>query len=750
MVDLNECDREPIQIPGTVQPFGVLFALDEEMKVTQVSENVSDHLSLRVDEVLGRPLSESVDPAGAEEVRSVLREQRWHDANPLSIGACGKRFDGIVHQHEGAAILELEPNPETPEERSIHHPFRAALLRLQRASTLSELAAIITQEMRRTTGFERVMFYRFHEDGSGSVDAEAREAAHEPYLGLHYPASDIPAQARRLYLKNWLRLIFDADQKPARIVPALRPDTGAPLDLSFSVLRSVSPIHIEYMKNMGVRASMSISLIVRNRLWGLISCLNHTGPRRVSHRMRSACEFMGRLASLQIAAFEDRELLASRASRRATEDALHRAMKEATGSVLTALVAQPRALIDLVDAGGVAVVENGEPVTCGDAPPADVIREIARWLEARGDLRPFSSASLGVHFPPALAASEVASGLLTFALPGARLMWFRPEVIQTVNWGGDPTKPVDAEAGKRLRPRHSFALWKEEVRARSRPWTPGDLAVADELQRRATEVDIERRLSSEQRAVRARDELLAVVSHDLRNPLMVVLLEARILGQLPETGDQRARTMRESADSIRRSATRMMALIEDLLDLASIEEKSFPLDIQPVESRDLLEDAVTDVQPLADAKHISLVLDLNDPPKIDADPRRISQVFSNLLGNAIKFTPEGGTVTLCARLRDGALSVTISDTGRGIAPEDLAHIFDRYWRPKASEGGGSGLGLYIARGIVEAHGGRMWAESSPQGATFVFTLPLESRPDHARDGHAKSREASPIQTFNRQ
>ena len=135
-----------------------------------------------------------------------------------------------------------------------------------------------------------------------------------------------------------------------------------------------------------------------------------------------------------------------------------------------------------------------EVVTCGDAPPADLIRELARWLEETGDLRPFSSASLGVQFPPALAASAVASGLLTFGLPGARLMWFRPEVIQTVNWGGDPTKPVDAQGGTRLRPRHSFALWKEKVRARCRPWTPSDLEVADELQRRATEVDIERRL----------------------------------------------------------------------------------------------------------------------------------------------------------------------------------------------------------------------------------------------------------------
>ena len=195
-------------------------------------------------------------------------------------------------------------------------------MQIQRVSTLAELADVVVEQMRRVTGFERVMFYRFHEDGHGSVDAEAKEPALEPYLGLHYPASDIPAQARQLYLKNWLRLIFDARATPARIVPTLRADTGGPLDLSFSVLRSVSPIHLEYMANMGVRASMSISLIVRDRLWGLISCLNHTGPRRVSHEMRAACEFLGRLTSLQIAALEDRELLALRASRRATEEAL--------------------------------------------------------------------------------------------------------------------------------------------------------------------------------------------------------------------------------------------------------------------------------------------------------------------------------------------------------------------------------------------------------------------------------------------
>lgn len=724
MVDLNDCDREPIHIPGTIQPFGVLLVLDTEMKVTQVSENVREHLSLGVEGVLGRSLSELVGQDASDEVRAALREGHWYEANPLGISASGRRFDGIVHRHEGAAILELEPNPQTSKERPVHHPFRAALVRVQRASTLSELAEVIAQEMRRTTGFERVMLYRFHEDGTGSVDAEAKAEGLESYLGLRYPASDIPAQARRLYLRNWLRLIFDVEQKPARIVPALRPDTGAPLDLSFSVLRSVSPIHLEYMKNMGVRASMSVSIVVRDRLWGLISCLNHTSAWRVSQATRSACEFLGRLASLQIAAFEDAEHIALRAARRGHEDALHRAMQDSKDGVLAALLAEPETLMSLVDAGGAAVLGD-ELVTCGHLPPAEVIREIAKWLDDQGQQRPSSTASLGVDFPPARACRDVASGLLTFALPGARLMWFRPEIIRTVNWSGEPTKAVD-DSGKHLRPRHSFALWKEEVRGGSRPWTTGDLEAADELQRRATEVALERRLRNEQRAVRARDELLAVVSHDLKNPLSIIHLQAHhLLLRLADGDDPRTHELRQAVARIGRSTTRMKALIDDLADLSRIESKNLSLERRPLETRDLLEEAISDAQPLADAKHISLVTDWVDPPGVDADPHRLSQVLSNLLGNAIKFTEDGGTITLAAHTSDRALSVSVADTGHGIPQEDLAHVFERYWRPKHAKAEGTGLGLYIARAIVEAHGGRIWAESSAGGATITFTLPIE-------------------------
>lgn len=245
-IDLTDCDREPIHIPGTVQPYGVLLVLAEpELTVAQVSENVDDHLQLRLDDVLGQPLSTVIDPASVDEVREVLRHERWYEANPLRISAHGKRFDGTVHRHDGAAILELEPDPEPPISTAMRHPFRLALMQLRRASTVGELADVVVQQMRLVTGFDRVMFYRFHEDGHGSVDAEAKEPTLDPYLGLHYPASDIPAQARQLYLKTWLRLIFDARATPARIVPALRADTGGRLDLSFSVLRSVSPIHLE-------------------------------------------------------------------------------------------------------------------------------------------------------------------------------------------------------------------------------------------------------------------------------------------------------------------------------------------------------------------------------------------------------------------------------------------------------------------------------------------------------------------------
>jgi len=731
VADLTNCDTEPIHIPGAIQPHGVLFVLDEPaLNVVQVSENVGEHLQLAVDAVLGRPLSSMIDPASAEEVREVLLQERWYDANPLRCAARGKRFDGIVHRYQGVAILEIEPTLDPPSPPSAHHPFRSVLLRMQRVNTLAELGEIVVESMRQVTGFERAMFYRFHEDGHGSVDVEAKAPALETYLGLHYPASDIPAQARRLYLENWLRLIVDGRATPARIVPAL----AKPLDLSFAVLRSVSPIHLEYMANMGVRASMSISLVVRGRLWGLISCLNHSGPRRVSHETREACEFLGRLASLQIAALADRELLALRAARRTTEDALTAVMRESAPdrSVLGGLLAHPNELMGLVEAGGAAVMGPEELATCGRTPPPRLIQEIAAWVQhEQSELRPFATDSLGALFPRALPASDVASGLLTFSLPGVpqrRLLWFRPEVIETVSWGGDPRKSVATDSGGHLRPRHSFARWRDEVRYRSRPWSPSDLEAADELQRRAFEVDLERRLASEQRAVHARDEVVAVVSHDLRGPLSTILMQAEVISKM--TLDNRV-VPPANVERMKKSASHMKAMVENLLDLAKIEAQNFVVHPERVHSRSIVEEALSAVVPLAEAKRVSVSAEWVDAPSVDVEPQQILRVLSNLLGNALKFTPEGGTITVRTERRGDELMITVADTGPGIPADQLPWLFERYWQARPARDVGAGLGLYIAKGIVVAHGGRIWAEFSPNGARLCFTLPVSRATPHA-------------------
>jgi light-regulated signal transduction histidine kinase (bacteriophytochrome) len=677
--------------------------------------------------VLGRPLGELIEPSSAAQVQDALRHERCEELNPLVVRVRGEHFHGIVHRSDGAAILELERRAPASESRGANHPLRPALKNVQHARTLAQLFQNVVDEVQRLSGFERVMLYRFDEDGHGSVDAEAKQAQLEPYLGLHYPASDIPRQARALYLENWLRSIPDASYTPARVVPTLRPDTGGPLDLSHSVLRSVSPIHLEYLAHMGVRASMSISLIVKDRLWGLISCINHSEPRFISYELREACEVFARLTSLQIAALEDQQASMLRAARQGPHDILVRVMREADtkDDVLTALLSHPAELNAWVGAEGAALVSDGKTMTLGRCPAPEQILALSAWLDERADGSLFSTASLPSLYPPAVQLKDVASGLLCFTLPGQplrRMLWFRPELIQTVSWGGDPRKPMDAEPGQRLHPRRSFALWKEEVRLRSHRWTPSDLEAASELRRSIVEVDLERQVRREQQAVRARDDLVAVVSHDLKNPLGVIQMQAAVL--LRTAGDtEPSRHLRASIERIQRAVDRMNALIHGLLDLAAIDAGRFVLHCQPEDIREMIEESLLMSRPLADSKGITIRDELAVVPRVELDRERLFQVLSNLIGNAIKFTPEGGSITVRAELQGNELLFTVSDTGPGIAAAELPHVFNRYWQARSERRQGSGLGLYIAKGIIEAHGGRIWVEApAGSGARFKFTL----------------------------
>jgi light-regulated signal transduction histidine kinase (bacteriophytochrome) len=434
---------------------------------------------------------------------------------------------------------------------------------------------------------------------------------------------------------------------------------------------------------------------------------------------------IARLTSLQLAVVQESEAQIARESRRFERDELARALR--VGEVLEGALASPDELMRLVNAEGAAVVRGHEVQSCGTTPPAQAIVALADWLNERIDSDPFETSQLSSSYPAGEQIADVASGILTISLPGTpvrRVIWFRPEVLKRVDWGGDPHKPVQIDPRMRIYPRRSFELWKQEVRFHSAAWTGPDLDAVVNFRRDALEIDLERQVAREQRAVRARDDLVAVVSHDLRSPLGVIQIQAAIL--LQAVSAERAdvsRRIQTSVEHIQRAVRNMNTLIRDLLDLAKLEAGRFLLQCAQYPVDELIEESLLILRPLAEAKRITLTSDLHGG-LVNADRDRIFQVLANLVGNAIKFTPDHGGVFVRCEIMDGELRVTVADTGPGISADHRVNLFDRYWQARRDDHEGSGLGLFIAKGIVEAHGGRIWVETdSGRGATFVFTLP---------------------------
>lgn len=441
------------------------------------------------------------------------------DMPPLHVTLNGADFEGLLHRHQNVLVLEFEPRLKDFRPRAVNgrtSNLGKMLQRLQAAKTLQALYEISVNEIQAMTGYDRVLIYRFEDEGHGQVIAEASAPSMELFNGLFFPASDIPEQARELYRTNWLRIIPNAAYEPVPLLPTLRPDTGQPLDLSFSTLRSVSPIHCQYMQNMGVLSSMSISLMSGDKLWGLISCGNRE-PLLVPNDLRIACQTIGQVLSLQISAMEALDLSRQRDEKLDALARLDQAMKASEVGVFDGLAQQPQWLMDLTLSGGVAIIEDKQLHRYGNCPEPGQIRALHKWLQQSAE-PVFSSHNLVSVYPPAAAFQQVASGVLAMSLPKPvdnGVLWFRPEVKENIQWSGDPKKPLDLEnsdAGLRLRPRTSFEIWKVEMAGISTKWSHGDLFAANDLRRSALENDLARQVLREQQAVRAREELVAVVS----------------------------------------------------------------------------------------------------------------------------------------------------------------------------------------------------------------------------------------------
>ncbi|MGE8451122.1 MAG: ATP-binding protein [Pseudomonadales bacterium] len=730
---LANCADEPIRFPGAIQPHGLLLTLSEPgLEIIQISANVDTLLAKKPQDLLGQPLHRLIGESHTEAVRAALLQPAFGDAGPLHFHLNDTAFEGLLHRHQGVLILELEIHVDNFQPRNVaglNTNLGRMLQRLQVATTLQQLYDVSVREIQAMTGYDRVLIYRFEEEGHGQVIAEASAPSMEVFNGLFFPASDIPEQARELYRTNWLRIIPNADYQPVPLVPKLRPDTQAPLDLSFATLRSVSPIHCQYMKNMGVLSSMSISLLKGDKLWGLISCGNRQ-PLHVPHELRSACQTIGQVLSLQISAMEALETSRQREEKIDALTQLNQAMLDSPKNVFDALAGQPEVLMALTGAGGVAIIEDRQLHRYGNCPEPQEIRALYKWLQDRGE-PVFSSHQLAEVYPPAAQYPQVASGLLAMSLPKPvdnGVLWFRPEVKENVSWSGDPRKAMNLEnsdAGLRLRPRTSFEIWKVEMAGISRKWTQGDLFAANDLRRSALEHDLARQVRREQEAVRARDELVAVVSHDLRNPMTVISM---LCGMMQKTfssnGPHTSRRIATALDTMQQAAARMNTLLEDLLDTSKIDEGRYTITPQKLDVGHIFEEAQSLLAPLAHDKNISISFEAEPDLRIHADPERLFQVLSNLIGNAIKFTPRRGKVGVRATSVGDDILFTVRDTGEGIPREHLPHVFDRYWTVKDGNPTGTGLGLYITQGIVEAHGGRIAVESElGKGSEFQFTMP---------------------------
>ena len=458
---LANCADEPIRFPGAIQPHGALLTLSEpELHIVQVSANVAELFNHSAQSLLGQPLHRLIGTEHAEAVQAMVTQNSFFDAPPLHMTLNGAEFEGLLHRHQDVLVLEFEPRLKDFQPRALNgrtSNLGKMLQRLQSAKTLQALYEISVNEIQAMTGYDRVLIYRFEEEGHGQVIAEASAPSMELFNGLFFPASDIPEQARELYRTNWLRIIPNADYEAVPLVPRLRPDTGQPLDLSFATLRSVSPIHCQYMKNMGVLSSMSISLMAGDKLWGLISCGNRQ-PLLVPNDLRTACQTIGQVLSLQISAMEALDISRQREEKVEALALLSQAMQASPANVFDGLAQRPQLLMDLTLAGGVAIIEDKQLHCYGNCPEPAQIRALHKWLQETGQ-PVFASHNLSAVYPPAAEYQHVASGVLAMSLPKPvdnGVLWFRPEVKENINWSGDPNKPLDlesTEAGLHLRPR---------------------------------------------------------------------------------------------------------------------------------------------------------------------------------------------------------------------------------------------------------------------------------------------------------
>ena len=708
-VDLSNCDREPIHIPGAIQPFGFLLALSNDWHVMRASANVTAFVGKPAPALLGQPLSNVFTVDAIHNIRNRLMHLHGTDAVERLFGQSlfdddVRLFDLVMHYVSGQLVIEAEP--AQPEQRNAAGTIRGMIARLDPPENIEQFFREGARQVRTLTGFDRVMVYRFDAEGAGEVVAEAAKSGIGSFLGLRYPASDIPAQARVLYLRNLFRVIADVGAVPVPIVPP-RDEGGTPLDLSLAGSRAVSPIHIEYLTNMGVSASLSISIVVEGKLWGLFAC-HHYSPRLPSLERRSMAELFGQIFATKL---ESRE-------RQVMADYLTRA-RTVADSLLSALASNAALLEEpgwlgetinrAIESDGMGVSINGRIALTGMTPSEADFVDIVRALNGAASSRVYATSCITNFIPGA--STELAAGMMAMPIsrsPRDYVVLFRQQFVRSVRWAGDPHKPVEYGVnGPRLTPRKSFESWSELVRGHSKPFTATELKVAEML--RSTLIEVVLRLSEEshverQLASERQEVLIAELNHRVRN--ILTLIRALV---------QRSRSNAGSVeDYVRETDSRINAL-------ARAHDQITNDRWGPAALRGLIQ---TEAEAYFAAKSTHIVLEGPEVLLVPLAFSTMALVIHELMTNSAKYGALSGEGDVIVQWRLGterALLLTWREQGGPVVKAPAHHGF------------GSTI---IRRSIPYDLGGTAEVHYDPAGFLAEFSIPahfISERPASARN-----------------
>lgn len=751
IVNLTNCESEPIHIPGSIQPHGFLLGIQKgAARIEFCSANSAEYIGIGPEKVLGKAISDIFPEEQASRFASYAGEETIDSTKPFVFALNGTSFNTTVHQSGRNVILELEPFPDgTLQLPNLYTQTRNFVSIMEKSSGLLDLCQEIADQTRSITGYDRVMIYRFDEQYNGEVIAESRREDLVSFANQKYPHTDIPAQARELYIRNPLRMIADINYTP---VPLLTIDDSAEkgnhsLDLSLSILRSVSPMHIEYLKNMGVGATLTISLLQNQKLWGLIAC-HHYSPKILPHYTRLSALLQGHFLTSQIAVREvAEEYNIGEEVDKALADAL--AILHETENFMEASHQSP-SLLKLANATGAAIYHEGVLYTNGLVPSETELLDLFTFLANAYPNQTFETDNLSEVYPAAKDISKYAAGVIYHAMVSGQndgILWLRQEKIETINWAGNPDKAVlQNEDGARLSPRKSFELWMEIVKDKSSPWRKSEINAASSfsyaLQKhinyrviRAQE-DQNRSLNEElQLANKELSNLNWISTHDLKEPLRKIqIFASRVLDREdPDLSVQ----VKDSVIRMRFAAEKMQMLIEDILTYskAGTMEKTFV----PTDLNEVLRNVLSELQDTIDEK--AATLHAENLPALEIIPFQIHQLFINLISNALKFVRTGerpavritaGVVEAADVPAEKAISgryhaIAFHDNGIGFEAEYEDRIFDIFQRlHPAHKYPGTGIGLAICKKIMENHKGFIGAKSVfGEGSVFTIYFPVQ-------------------------